>query len=191
MVRKHCAVCGGKIGFYGEKFLSGKISICKNCAKRTMPFFDYDEKTIDDFKANLKLCENGAILFDALFRKNSKVISLCDGKILYNPDSFLFCVCGSRGTLFNRKHLYNVYKLSNVDFYEPVSKLKLRSDGSNDFTDCLLLTFRKESGLPAIMIPSRPEKTQQLISLFDEVFKTKNRDLMNVSSEMAVGSYMK
>lgn len=185
-MRKLCAVCGDKISFYGEVKLSSKISVCRNCARRTMPFFDYDEKTIEDFKANLKLCENGAILFNAIFRQNNKIVSLCDGKILFDPEHYLICVCGKRGNIFNRKNLYNIYKLADVDCYEPVSKLKQRLDGSSDFTDCLLISFREESGLPPIMFPSDIADTRELIALFDEAFKTKNRDLMKVSSDIAL-----
>lgn len=58
--KKNCSICGGEIGFLGNRKLEDG-NCCKNCAKKLSPFFDERRhSTVDQIKEQIALREENA-----------------------------------------------------------------------------------------------------------------------------------
>ena len=58
--KKHCDICGEKIGFLGNRKLEDG-NLCKNCAQKLSPFFtERRSSTVEEIRAQLAYRENNA-----------------------------------------------------------------------------------------------------------------------------------
>lgn len=178
MAELNCAICDREVGFMGQIKLADEHFICKDCLKKVSPFFEPSESSVETYNGNLKQNADGQKLYDAYFSKNKKIVKLCDSSVIFDPGTMLICIYGERGGIFDKKKFYTVFRMADLEKYEPTSRFQRDAKGANNQVNCICLSFASEGeGIRKFMIPADAANTRKLIREFDHVLGGGSRAL--------------
>lgn len=165
MAKQICAVCGKELGLMQQVQLADKKYICRDCEKKTILYFKPMQQTLEEYNANLVQNEQGAKLFEAYFKKNKNMEGFCGGRVLYDPATALVCISGTRGGLFNQKKSWNVFRMADIEKYEPAAAIHGGFD--KNAPQSIYLSFHVGDGMRSYFIPAQDADIKKLIRKFD------------------------
>lgn len=172
MAKQNCAACGKEIGLIQQVQLSDMNYICRNCAKKTIPYFQHLNTSWQEYQDHQQQLADGEKLYNAYFKKNKKMKKYCGGRVLYDPATALVCINGNRGKIlfFGGKNFYTVMRVADLDVYEKLSKFQKGSDGKNVEKVSMHMTFRNVQGIHDYALESTVGSIKAACKGFDEVF---------------------
>lgn len=172
MAKKNCEICGAEIGVIKQVQLADHTYICRDCMKKTNPYFDHMAQTLADYQAHMKQLEDGKKLYDAYFKKNKKAESFSSGHIKINEDAGLIAVFGTRGgfIIWGVTELPVVYRLADLDIHELLSETSTGSDGKKVEKFFIHLTFRSTAGMYQVKMESTKSAFSSLEKKLNKVF---------------------
>ena len=170
MAKTLCAACGKEIGLIQQTQLADRSYICRDCAKKTIPFFRPLETTYSQYEAHQKQLEDGAKLYDAYFNKNKNVKTAVSKHVCYDPETALLCLTGMRGEfiVFGGTRYSNVFRIADLDVYDTITETVKGSDGKNVEKHYLHLTFRNVYGIYEFKIPAEMSSIKLATKIFNE-----------------------
>jgi len=150
MGKCNCAICGKETNVLGRVQFADMNEVCKDCYKKTSPFFDRNFASVDDYKDHMKQLEDSRKLYDAYFLNNKSAKKLLKKTIMVNPDAALIAFDQKRGgfLMFGGTHFYTVYRLADIESMDR-SILKLPEGNKKAGTSYVDFKFHNVAGLPA------------------------------------------
>lgn len=175
MAKKNCCICGAEIGIMKQVQLADRELICRDCIKKTSPFFEPRERTTYDYKEHMKQLETGKKLYDAYFAKNKTVKKFLSGKVLVDKNTGLMCVTEKRGRiiLWGGTPFYTVFRIADLDICEGESRFEKGSDGKNVEKFETHFIFRSVSGLYDFKVSSSKAAHDKLADCLDKILGKK------------------
>ena len=152
MAKKNCEICGAEIGLLKQVQLADRTYICRDCLKKTSPYFDNMRCTLTDYKDHMVQLERSKKLDDAYFIKNKDASSFCAGKVRINEKAGLITFHGSKGgfMMFGNTELPIVYRIADIKNYELISERSRGTDGKEIENTYLHMFFVGTSGVREI-----------------------------------------
>ena len=120
MAKKNCSICGAEIGLMKQVQLADREFICRDCVKKTSPFFVPLERTTYDYKEHMKQLENGKKLYDAYFAGNKAAEKFLSKRVLVDKNTGLMCITEKRGriVIWGGTPFYTVFRIDELDICE-------------------------------------------------------------------------
>lgn len=165
MAKQNCAVCGKELGLMQQVQMADRNYICRDCEKKTILYFKPLQQTLSEYQANLIQNEQGVKLYEAYFKKNKNMEGFCGGRVLYDPATALICISGTRGGLFNQQKNWNVFRMADVEKYEPAAAIHPGFD--KNAPQSIYLSFHVGDGMRGYFIPAQDADIKKLIRAFD------------------------
>lgn len=152
MAKKNCEICGAEIGLLKQVQLADRTFICRECLKKTSPFFDNRLNTLTDYQDHMVQLERSKKLDDAYFIKNKDASSFCAGKVRINEKAGLITFHGSKGgfLMFGNTELPIVYRIADIKQYELLTERSRGSDGKEIENNFLHIFFVATAGVREI-----------------------------------------
>lgn len=196
MAKKNCCICGTEMGLMNQVQLADKEFICRNCVKKTSPFFVPLERTTYDYKEHMKQLENGKKLYDAYFAGNKAAEKFLSGRVLVDKSTGLMCITEKRGRiiLWGGTPFYTVYRIADLDICEGETRYEKGSDGKNVEKFEVHFTFRSVSGLFDFKVSSSKGSYDSMMKCLNKIlgktglgsikagFKKNQADVMTAAS---------
>lgn len=172
MAKKNCCICGAEMGLMNQVQLADKEFICRDCVKKTSPFFVPLERTTYDYKEHMKQLEDGKKLYDAYFAGNKAVEKFLSGKVLVDKNTGLMCVTEKRGRiiLWGGTPFYTVYRIADLDICDGETRFEKGSDGKNVEKFEVHFTFRNVKGLYDIKTSASKSSYDTMMKCLDKIF---------------------
>lgn len=165
MAKQNCAVCGKEIGLMQQVQLADRNYICRDCEKKTILYFKPMHQTLEEYKGNLVQNEQGEKLYEAYFKKNKNMKGFCGGRVLYDPATALVCISGTRGGIFNARKSWNVFRMADVEKYEPAASIHPGFD--KNALQSIYISFHVGDGMRCYIIPAQDADIKKLTREFD------------------------
>lgn len=151
-----CCICGKEVTILGRYQMADMNEICKECTKKTSPFFVPSQATIDDYKLHEKQLEDGKKLADAYFtdKKSCKkfgkkrFIFFFLPTIFINEEKSLILVQTKRGG----NEYKCVFRLADIEKYSYGIPGK-GVDGQATTKSIAVLSFHNIVGLGSVQVP--------------------------------------
>ena len=171
MAKKNCCICGAEIGLMKQVQLADRELICRDCVKKTSPFFVPLERTTYDYKEHMKQLENGKKLYDAYFVGNKTVEKFLSKRVLVDKNTGLICITERRGkiVIWGGTPFYTVFRIADLDICEGETRFEKGTDGKNVEKFDVHFTFRNVLGLYDIRIPSSKAAYDSMMKCLDKI----------------------
>ena len=202
MAKKNCRICNAEIGLIKQVQLADGEFICRDCAKKTSPYFVPLQRTLGDYEAHQKQLEDGMKLYDAYFAKNKKVKKLAGKDILADAQTGLMCVSGKRGGIFlwGGTWYRMVFRIADLDKCEFETRFEKGSDGKNVEKSETHFTFRNVPGLYDFKISSSKGTHKDISDALGKILGIKgfgsikagfNKGRADIASAMSIAKNVK
>lgn len=171
MAKKNCSICGAEIGLMKQVQLADREFICRDCVKKTSPFFVPLERTTYDYKEHMKQLEDGKKLYDAYFAGNKAAEKFLSKRVLVDKNTGLMCVTEKRGRiiLWGGTPFYTVFRIADLDICEGESRFEKGSDGKNVEKFETHFIFRNVSGLFDFKVSSSRAAYDNMMKCLDKI----------------------
>lgn len=175
MAKKNCSICGAEIGLMNQVQLADREFICRDCVKKTSPFFVPLERTTYDYKEHMKQLEDGKKLYDAYFAGNKAAEKFLSKRVLVDKNTALMCITEKRGRiiLWGGTPFYTVFRIADLDICEGESRFEKGSDGKNVEKFETHFTFRNVSGLYDFKVSSSKASYDNMMKCLDKILGRK------------------
>lgn len=171
MAKKNCSICGAEIGLMSQVQLADREFICRDCLKKTSPFFVPLERTTYDYNEHMKQLQNGKKLYDAYFAGNKAAEKFLSKRVLVDKNTGLMCITEKRGRiiLWGGTPFYTVFRIADLDICEGESRFEKGSDGKNVEKFETHFIFRNVSGLFDFKVPSSKGSHDAMMKCLNKV----------------------
>ncbi|MGN0177883.1 MAG: DUF4428 domain-containing protein [Monoglobaceae bacterium] len=171
MAKKNCCICGAEIGLMSQVQLADRELMCRDCVKKTSPFFVPLERTTYDYKEHMKQLENGKKLYDAYFASNKTVEKFLSKRVLVDKNTGLMCITERRGkiVIWGGTPFYTVFRIADLDICEGETRFEKGSDGKNVEKFDVHFTFRNVLGLYDIRMQSSKAAYDSMMKYLDKI----------------------
>ena len=171
MAKKNCSICGAEIGLMKQVQLADREFICRDCVKKTSPFFVPLERTTYDYKEHMKQLENGKKLYDAYFAGNKAAEKFLSKRVLVDKNTGLMCITEKRGRiiLWGGTPFYMVFRIADLEICEGESRFEKGSDGKNVEKFETHFIFHDVVGLYDFKVPSSKGSHDAMMKCLDKI----------------------
>ena len=171
MAKKNCSICGAEIGLMKQVQLADREFICRDCVKKTSPFFVPLERTTYDYKEHMKQLENGKKLYDADFAGNKAAEKFLSKRVLVDKNTGLMCITEKRGRiiLWGGTPFYMVFRIADLEICEGESRFEKGSDGKNVEKFETHFIFHDVVGLYDFKVPSSKGSHDAMMKCLDKI----------------------